>query len=312
MIGTEQPTRAYPAKDNKDMKKALLTLTLITFGALAAIYAGLFYVNNRASAWPDQVRISASFAEGVDWLGTHREEILGQNNPALWQMVQQSAELTQDPSLLALFADYRSRYLERGRNIWLPLFYPGRWVSIRTEDTANMPDYNLHFVYAISCDPELAQQPLVQAQLSADYCDRRPWSPACATHQLMGFRFMQRGNCGDPQATEAAVSQLQTRITQLLTWDPRVVDVYLQRVLMLVESGAKQQVKPVWLDRVLDAQLADGGWSGTDPLISLPGSISLGFDARGLTLENPRSGFHATAQGVLLMSLLTESSAPSP
>ena len=294
------------------MKKAPLTLTLLVIGTLAAIYAGLFHANNRQSAWPDPARIGASFAAGVGWLNAHREEILAQGNPALWWMVQQSAERTQDPTLLALFADYRNRYLERGRNIWLPLFYPGRWVPISTEDTTSLPDYNLHFLYAISCDPELGQQPLVQAQLSADYCDRHPWRPACITHQMMGFRFMQRGNCGDQQAIDAAASQLQTRIVRQLTWDPRVVDVYLQRILMLVESGAKQRVKPVWLNRALAAQHADGGWSGIDPLISVPGSISLGFDARGITLKQPRSDFHATAQGVLLMSLLNAPSTSSP
>lgn len=294
------------------MKKALPRLILLAFGLLAVLYAGLFYSNNRDLAWPEPARIETSFTAGVGWLVAHREKILEHSNPALWWMVQQAAEQSQDPALLALFADYHSRYLERGRNIWRPLFYPGRWVPIAPAELMDLPDYNLHFLYAISCDPELAQQPRIQAQLNADYCDRYPWRPACVTHQMIGFRLMQRAECGDAQATAAAVSQLHARIIRQLTWDPRVVDVYLQRVLMLVESGVQQRVKPVWLHRILDAQLADGGWSAIDPLISLPGKVGIGFDARGLTFKQPVSDFHATAQGVMLTSLLRHTAATAP
>lgn len=291
------------------MKKALVTLTLITLGSLTAGYAGLFYMNNRDSAWPEQARIQASFTAGVGWLNAHKDDILEQGNPALWWMVQQSAERTQDPTLLTLFADYNDRYLERGRNIWLPLFHPGRWVPITHEETQNLADYQQHFIYAISCDPELGQSPLVQAQLDTGYCDQYPWRPACVTHQMMGFRFMQRNGCGDTEGAEAAVTRLQARVVRQLTWDPRVVDVYLQRVLMLVESGAKAHVRPVWLNRVLAAQLSDGGWAGIDPLLTLPGGYSLGFGPRGFTFEPVRADFHATAQGVMLMSLLLENGA---
>lgn len=294
------------------MKKALLTLTLIALGSLAAGYAALFYANNRENAWPEQTRIRASFSAGVGWLSAHREEILRQNNPALWWMVQQSAERTQNPTLLALLADYRDRYLERGRNIWRPLFFPGRWVPITHEDTLNLDDYQLHFIYAISCDPELGQSRLIQAQLDPGYCAQHPFRPACVTHQMMAFRFMQRNDCGDAQATSAAIGHLQESIVQQLTWDPRVVDVYLQRVLMLVESGAKERLHAVWLDRVLAAQQPDGGWAGVDPLLTLPGGLSLSFGPRGLTFKPVRTDFHATAQGVMLMALLMEDATSNP
>jgi hypothetical protein len=120
----------------------------------------------------------------------------------------------------------------------------------------------------------------------------------------MGFRLMQQHGCGDPLATQEAVTALQHRIRRQLTWDPRVVDVYLQRVLMLVESGATSDVKPIWLHRLLDAQHTDGGWGGIDTLLVLPAGNSIGFDARGLTFSKSPSNFHATAQGVWLMSLL--------
>ncbi len=219
-------------------------------------------------------------------------------------MLQQSAVLTGDPALTTLFERYRLKHIQGGLNIWEPMFYPGRWIPFNLKTVADYDDYQLHFLYAISCDQELATLPIIQAQLQAGYCVNQPWRPACATHQLMGLRFMQRNQCGDARATQAAIDEIQEYVIGQLTWDPRVVDVYLQRVLMLTESGKPEAVKPIWLERLLDAQRPDGGWSGIDTLIPLPLHANLGFSARGLSLNEPVSDFHMTAQGILLMSLL--------
>ena len=165
-------------------------------------------------------------------------------------------------------------------------------------------DYHLHFLYTISCARELESLPIVQAQLHADYCTSQPWRPACATHQLMGLRFMQRSQCGDAVAIQAAITDIQDYVVWQLTLYPRVVDVYIQRILMLAESGKSEAIKPVWLERILNAQRADGGWAEIDPLLRLPLGAGLGFSAHGLSLGEPVSGFHTIAQGLLLMSLL--------
>jgi hypothetical protein len=83
-----------------------------------------------------------------------------------------------------------------------------------------------------------------------------------------------------------------------------VVDVYMQRVLMLVKSGAGGLVKPVWLQQLIDAQQPDGGWSGFMPLVPVGGGRSIGTN-RLLSIGAPRSDFHITAQGILLFALLT-------
>ncbi len=286
------------------MKKALIILILLSILLAFGSYGLLFYQNNRKVAWPENAKIQASLQAATRWMDANREEVLKHDNPVLWWMIQQSALRSQDPVLTQLFDRYRETRLETGRNLWLPLFYPGRWVPFKAEDLTGYPYYNYQFIYAISCDTELAELPLVQAQLDPDFCDRHPLRPACVTHQLMGFRFMQQNGCGDPEATQVAVSALQQRITKQLTWDIRVVDVYLQRVLMLVESGAQSAVQPIWLQQVLDAQRPDGGWSGLDPIVTLPGGKTLGFSGQGVSVGQPNSNFHATAQGVLLMTLL--------
>lgn len=228
-------------------------------------------------------------------------------------MIQRSAALTTgNPSLGSVFGRYQQKYLETARTLWLPLFFPGRWFPFSNEDIAHFNEYQKQFVYAISCDPDLAQQAIISAQLDPSYCDRQPLRPACATHQLMAFRFMQQNHCGDAQATQSAVTDLQARIVRQVTWDPRVVDFYLQRVLMLIESGAVAAVKPVWLQHVLDAQLPDGGWGSIDPYLPLPSGVCLGFSAKGFAIATPTSDYHATAQGILLMSLLLNSESERP
>ena len=294
------------------MKKTLVTLIILFTISILTGYAALFYLNNRETDWPEQARIQTSFNAAIVWIETHQEDILQNNNPVLWWMIQRSATLTGNPSLQSVFNRYQRKYLDSARNLWLPMFFPGRWVPFKNESLARFDDYQRLFVYAISCDAELEQLAVTSGQLDPDYCDSQPLRPACATHQLMSLRFMQQNQCGDPPSTQAAVVQLQERIVRQLTWDPRVVDVYLQRVLMLFETGADSRVKPIWLQRVLDAQHPDGGWDGFDPYLLFPSKAYLGFDAKGIAIAELDSNFHATAQGILLMSLLASAGNSSP
>ena len=268
-------------------------------------YAYETWENNKSVKEPDQVQIQATLEKAIVWLEQNHDKVLADANSVLWNMIRQAAEITNDQRLKSLFAAYELRYLEDRRNIWRPLFYPGIWVPVRFEDIAGLPDYNLHFIYAILCDRELGDVPEIAAQNDPAFCNKHPLRPACATHQLMGIRFLQRSECGDAKQLDDAVDQLQQRIRKLLIMDPRVVDVYMQRVLMLVESGASDMVKHVWVRNLVDAQQADGGWSPFEPLVPLMGGRYFGYGSKFFSIEPPRSTFHTTAQGILLFSLLS-------
>jgi hypothetical protein len=120
---------------------------------------------------------------------------------------------------------------------------------------------------------------------------------------MMGYRIAQRNGCGIADL-DAKIAVLQKTMGMQLRYDPRVVDVYIQRVLMLVDSGAMDRINPRWVERVIAAQQADGGWSDIQPLIPVGGGKYLGFNSKAVTVGVPISNFHTTAQGVLLMSLL--------
>ena len=74
----------------------------------------------------------------------------------------------------------------------------------------------------------------------------------------------------------------------------------------LIESGRRNEVKPVWVRRILEAQQTDGGWTGADVIAPLPGGRAVFWEGgmRPRMGPIPQSNFHATAQGLYLMALL--------
>jgi hypothetical protein len=290
------------------MRKLLLvSVTAVLLVILFATYH--LWHNNRSIEAPSVSSISASFEKGVGWLLNNREAILGNNNSMLWWFIQESADITQDERLLVLFHEYKRRHLDPyPSNIWRHLFDDQSKTPIILRQLEYFPDYNLHFIYGVTCSPDLEREEIIRRQNEPEFCaNYHPFSPACVTHQLMGARFAQRRGCLDPQVAQELVHALQKKVIRQLVWDPRVVDVYIQRVLVMAESGMLKELKPVWLQRVLDAQLDDGGWSNFYFLFPVSHMHSIGFKGHQLVLQNPeeiKGSFHATAQGVFLMSLV--------
>lgn len=283
-------------------RRTLIRLTAAPLLLLIAGYLGLVGWHNRPAAPPETSALRTAQERAIGWLMDHRAEILQQNNPMLWRMIQQAAAASGDARLAGLFAAYRTRHLAgNARNIWRPLFDDSGWVPVSDAQLAALPYYNRHFIYALTCDTELGARPGIAAQNAADFCDDHPLRPACATHQLMGLRLMQRKGCGDATARDTAIAALQDRIERQLTWDPRAVDVFIQRLLMLTESGQRDRIRPAWMHTLLDSRQPSGGWSGQAPVF--PFAASPVFTARGLGWRAHPASFHATAQGVYLLSL---------
>ena len=279
---------------------ALVLLVFMSAGCLV-------WANNRNMAVPSRTALRQSLEKAMQWHVDHREKILQSDNAILWWMVKESADLTGDPRLQSLLADYKRLKIDGNpNNIWQHFFDRNSTTPLEVYSLIQiLPDYNLLFVYGLTCKAELGELNIIQSQLRQDFCaEEHPISPACLTHQVMGLRFMQRRNCGEPASIQALIHTLQGKIITQLTWDPRPVDVYVQRVLMLVDSGARDQVKPAWLGKVLAAQMADGGWGDFIPLVPLGSHRYFGLTAHGIGRRSYESNFHTTAQGLLLMALL--------
>lgn len=213
--------------------------------ALVVAYAGSqIWQNNRSIDTPSSRAVADSLAKAIGWLMANREAVLGENNPMLWRFIRTSADITGDERLQALFSDYKKRHLDPYlKNVWWHLFDTQSKVPVMLWQFEHLPDYNLYFIYGATCDPVLGKQQIIQNQNDPAFCaSYHSVSPACVTHQLMGVRLAQRRGCLDPHTAEQLVFALQEKIIKQLVWDPRVVDVYVQRVLMLAESGMSQKM----------------------------------------------------------------------
>ena len=286
----------------KKLAKLITGMMVVVIG----IYLFLVWQNNKEATYPSEAEIRTSFEKSIGWLQANRTEILASTNSMLWWMIKESADLTNDPRLVEIYVKYKENILDKHpRNVWRPIFFSNSYANIDLLDIIHFPDYNLHFIYGASCSRSLEKEEVIQRQLKPNFCDdHHPISPACVTHQMMGMRFMQRHDCGDQIMVKEVIAALQDKIETQLVWDPRIVDVYLQRVMMLLDSGAEELVKPIWIKSVLDAQLNDGGWGGSETLFPVGSNKYLSFTSHIFGIRKEESDFHASAQGLLIMSML--------
>src|SRR5262249_55943121 len=168
--------------------------------------------------------------------------------------------------------------------------------------------YNRLFIYGATCNDSVRDDPQVVELLSPAACGstldgiRSPW---CRTHQLMGLRLIQRNHCEPDEQIARTVASVQNAVRREQKWDFRLEDAYIQRVMMLVESGRRQEVKAVWLQRIVAAQGQDGGWSGQETIVELTGNRELSWKAHLYPVMGERrpSNLHATAQALYLLAL---------
>jgi hypothetical protein len=295
---------------------------LLAVGVL--IVVSIIGYNNRAVAMPSREEFSDSLEKSIVWLENNKQAVLDVYNPILWYRVKEAAEITRDTRLKDLYSLYEQRFFtgsHQGRRLWMPLFVPDARAGLRDEDVTDMPQYLSHWMYALHCSEALGAMPTIAAQNDAAFCGKSYlylFNTTCTAHQMTGMLFLKQNGCADAAQVDATIATLQERLVRLLTFDARVVDIYLQRTLKLAESGRVDLIKPVWLRRMLDAQQPDGGWANFDPLVSIGNGRYIGFghassrtgnprgdgSSRGLSVGEAHSTFHATAQSLLLLSLL--------
>jgi len=251
---------------------------LILFVIFLSIGIGAIAYNNRDVEIPSDKELSDSLEASIVWLVENRESILDVNNAILWYFLHRAAQVSSDPRIQSLVDTYYSTYINpiknsfnRPQHIWSGMFNPEHKVkNIPFEVIGSWAPYVQFYAYAINCDEELGQLDIIRAQNSPEFCGSAHFlQPTCVTHQLVGIRFLQRSGCGDQEQLLSTVETLQAKIVNELVYDPRVVDIYMHRILMLVESNNPGAVKNIWLRRLLDHQHSDGGWGNFQPLVCL-------------------------------------------
>lgn len=291
-------------------KRSLIKTSFILLSFL--IVAGIFFSgwqvwqNNRPLAPITSNDINTHFNRSVAWLDINYPALENIKNPILWWMIKQAASTSNNEILKKVYAKYKKTHLDTmPANLSTPMFdmlYRPRVPDISA--LSHLYDYQLFIFYGLSCDNDLGSEPIIQKQLKPDFCSLHYLHPRCITHQLMGLRFMQRYQCGYDETVNTTIAELQSDVISELTWDFRVGDAYIQRVVMLVDTGAYDKVKPVWIKNILDAQNNDGSWDDLDPVIYLGNDYIFAHTSLLPTIKKPKADFHATAQAIWLLSLL--------
>lgn len=285
-------------------------------GSALTLYGAAYWNNNRPVPPPDPVALERAYEGGVGWLLQNRRRILAHPNPALWWMIGEAARISGDQRLGDLYVEFRAEYAAASpNNIWQVFLAPERHrnADIPPALYGQLAEYQQYFLYASTCSHNMADDPAISGQHDPGFCSTTAQlgRAACATHQLLGYRLALRNACPVP-ALDTSILRLQARIERQLRLDPRVTDVYVQRLLMLAESGARDRINPRWIARLVAAQMPDGGWANMQRVVELPGGGVIGLDSRGLALHGAASAFHTTAQAVWLMALLLEPAGAGP
>lgn len=266
--------------------------------------------NSTEVAAPTRAQLRASLEQASTWIDHNRSALLHENNFMLWLFVRDAARLADDAQLGSLTDEYRAASING--TIAQFAFDSTGVEAVRGANLALSDDWQAYqrlFVYGATCNIPLRFDPQVIEMMSLSACEaghawlRDPW---CRTHQLMGLRFVQKNHCEPDEDTARTIAGVQAGILSELKWDFRVEDAYLQKVWTLVESGRRNDIKAVWVRRILEAQQADGGWTGAHVILPLPGGRAI-FWGGGLIPHvgtPPPTNFHATAQGLYLMALL--------
>ena len=258
------------------------------------------YNNNVETTAPSNQEFQHSLSSAVSWLENNREKITKDHNSALWWMLKEASEISDNKQLKEFYLDYKQSFLDLiPRNIWSPYFYDNYTPTIEhITDLYPLHEYQLFFIYSLSCSAAMENESVIKKQLKTDFCSNHFLHPRCVTHQQMAVHFLNKKQCGDYSDLSNSLLDI---INQEITYDFRVTDSYLQRALML--SDGNRALKPIWISKILERQQDDGGWSDFYPLISI-GDTQFGTTSIRLAVGPIKSDFHATAQGIWLLALL--------
>lgn len=286
--------------------------TILAIGILpvaiifSAAYFNLVRKNNIEAPSPSKQEIQLALNKSIEWVLTNQNELVKINNPALWWFLDESAILNSNSDLANLVSKYRNTILEKN-SLW-----NGYWRNVKSfiyipGSLDHMEKYQKFFAYALTCNTELGDEQEIQNQFDSSFCGWSPYYSSCTTHQLMSIRLLQINGCGNQQKNQILSDELSNKIYEQMIWDPRVGDVYIQRVLMLVESGNRAKVKPIWIKHILAEQRDGGGWASFYRLFNITDNTEFGY---GYKFPEVRSSvdvnFHSTAQAIYLLSLLAK------
>jgi hypothetical protein len=296
--------------------RALLVVFFLFSGVLVA---GWLWLANRPVEAVSPQEIASHRMRAIEWLHRHEQQVLAEPNTALWWMMRLAARHADDAYLRQLVRQSIEIHF-RGVDAmspWRRMIEPRAEIVAFAGGVDEVADYQRFFHHAMTCQSLPLGKETTTQFLQRDMCTPMWWKgfvrdPVCTTHQIFGQMLYRQTGCPEVEGLSDLQPQLLDNVERQLTWDPVMRDAHIQRVLVLVMNGRQDAVKANWLRRILAAQESDGGWLGYSRIPELPNwiqpwcwreTLAQWFPAR-FPREHQDFDFHATAQAILLLTLL--------
>lgn len=214
-------------------------------------------------------------------------ELLG--NSALMYMLADCDRL----AAAGTFAPLVRLYFENAgaRSSWTRLVDPAKpFVDPDKDDFDRLLDYQRWFLWAMAPD-RVRLAPEEKADLDSPDGMHR----GRLTHQIFAWNLHRRLHGATPEH-DRLIRHLCERAAEESVFDVRVTDQYLQRIAFVLDAGHPDLIRPSWVERALDGQQDDGGWTWA--------WHGWGPQAFQIRLPEENSSAHPTAQGLWITYLL--------
>ncbi len=251
------------AAPRKSLVRRIVPWVLAAFALLVLLFAVAVINNNfsfhRGSRAEFNAQLDREIESATQWIVTHPENY---GNPPLMFMVGDMAEMSSDPRL----QQYVQGYLASNR-VHIPgrpqTWYYARWAFPTLQVpmlTRNMMPYlswqDRWFGYASAPD-----KVDLEPEDRADLFSPTKYSWGVRLHlQLVALDIYRSFNGPSPELN-AAINPVAEGVARDAFWDFRVNDAYYQRNATLLGAGRPDLVRSRWVERMMDAQKADGTWN---------------------------------------------------
>jgi hypothetical protein len=250
-------------KQKKPLAGWVIAWLLAVFAVIVLLVAAAVVINNYSFHQRSRAEFNAQLNRAIEsstqWIVTHPENY---GNPPLMFMVGDMAEMSDDPRL----QQYVQGYLA-SKWVHVPgqpmTWYYARWAYptlpaplIPRSAMPNLSWQDRWFGYASAPD-KIELDPEDHANLFSP----TKYSWGIRLHlQLVALDMYRRFN-GPGGELNAAINPVAEGVARDAFYDFRVNDAYYQRNAMILGAGRPDLVRSRWIERMLDAQNADGTWT---------------------------------------------------
>ena len=254
---------AEAPEQKKPLAVRIIAGLLAVFAVVVLLFVVAVWNNNYSFHHRSRAEFNAQLDRAIEtstqWIVTHPENY---GNPPLMFMVGDMAQMSADPRL----QQYVQGYLASNR-VHVPgqpiTWYHARWAYptlpvplIPRSDMGTLSWQDRWFGYGSAPD-KMELDPEDRANMFSP----TKYSWGVRLHLQLAALDIYRSFNGPGPELNAVINPVAEGVARDAYYDFRVNDAYYQRSAMILGAGRPGLVRSRWIDRILDAQNADGTWN---------------------------------------------------